>query len=365
VKPIYIVGTKRDVGKTTLALGLLHELRGRGFRTAYLKPLGQHFSTAVEGGVFHNDARVVACLLDSAARDTAEMAVSIGRGRVQEELKAKRSDELLRQIQVDVERLAGSHDAIVLEGMGNVAMGACMHMSAADVARTVSARALLVVEAGVGRTMDEILLCATFMKAQGADFMGVVVSKAWPTKYDRISEALTKGLADRGIPLFGITPFQEELASPTVSQVFDGLKGELLGGKNHLSHRVSRTIVGAMQAANMCQHIGVRTLVVTPGDRSDVIKACLRVHMVGGVDGLLVSGLVLTCGQTPDPETLEQIRQFHLPSMLVKGDTYSVASELRNRIYKITPDDKKRIDWAVRLVSENVDIDRLVEALKT
>jgi BioD-like phosphotransacetylase family protein len=363
MKPIYIVGTKRDVGKTTLALGLLHGFRKRGFRTAYLKPLGQHFA-AEEGGVFHNDARVVSSLLDSAAKDTVQMAVSIGRGRIQEELKAKRGEELLEGIKEDVCRLSGDHDAIVLEGMGNVAMGACLKMSAADVARSVSARALLVVEAGVGRTIDEILLCSTFIKQQGADFMGVVVSKAWPSKYERISAALTSSLADRGIPLFGITPYQEELASPTVAQVFDGLGGKLLGGEAHLLHRVARTIIGAMQAENMSRYIGLRTLVITPGDRCDVAMACLRAHMIGGVDSLSVSGLVLTCGHTPDADTLAHIRDSHLPCMLMDGDTYSVATELRNRIYKITPDDKERIDWAVRLMSDHIDMERIITALQ-
>jgi BioD-like phosphotransacetylase family protein len=270
---------------------------------------------------------------------------------------------LLEGIQADVGRLSSDHDAIVLEGMGNVAMGACLKMSAADVARSVSARALLVVEAGVGRTIDEILLCSTFIKQQGADFMGVVVSKAWPAKYERISAALTASLADRGIPLFGITPYQEELASPTVTQVFEGLGGELLGGGEHLEHRVARTIIGAMRAENMSRYIGQRTLVITPGDRSDVAMACLRAHMIGGMESLAVSGLVLTCGHAPDPETLAHIKESHLPCMLVDGDTYSVATELRNRVYKITPDDRVRIDWAVRLVSQHVDIDRIIAAL--
>lgn len=364
MKPIYIVGTKRDVGKTTLALGLLHGFRQRGYRTAYLKPLGQHFAADEGGAVFHNDARVVSSLLDSVATDTVQMAVSLGRGKVQEELKNQREDELLEGIKADVSRLSRDHDAIVLEGMGNVAMGACLKMSAADVARSVSARALLVVEAGVGRTIDEILLCSTFMRQQGADFMGVVVSKAWPSKYERISKALTASLADRGIPLFGITPYQEELASPTIAQVFDGLGGELLGGAEHVSHRVARTIIGAMQAENMSRYIGLRTLVITPGDRCDVAMACLRAHMIGGIDSLSVSGLVLTCGHRPDAETLAHLRDSHLPCMLVDGDTYSVATELRNRIYKITPDDKERIDWAVRLALDHIDTDRIIAALK-
>jgi BioD-like phosphotransacetylase family protein len=362
VRPVYIVGTKRDVGKTTLALGLLQGLRQRGLRTAYLKPLGQHF-VQEEGGAVHNDAKVVACLLDSAARDTARMAVTIGRGRVQEELKSKRDPALLAQIREDVDRLRPDHDAIVLEGMGNVAMGACLNLSAADVARSVSARTLLVAEAGVGRTIDEILLCSTFIREQGADFMGVVVTKAWPAKYERIAKALTASLAERGVPLFGITPFQEELATPTVGQVFADMEGQLLGGKEHLDHRVATTIIGAMSGANMIRHITHRTLVITGGDREDVIMACLRAHMIGGPGSLSVSALVLTCGHSPSPEMLERLKGFHLPCMLVPGDTYTVASELARRVYKITPDDQDRIDWAVRLASQYVDIDGLVKAL--
>jgi len=350
------------VGKTTLALGLLHGLRRRGLRTAYLKPLGQHF-VQEEGGAFHNDAKVVACLLDSAARDTVRMAVSIAPGRVQEEIKAKRGLELVDQIVTDVARLRGDHDAIVLEGMGNVAMGACLDLSAAEVARSVSARALLVVEAGVGRTIDEILLCSTYIRERQADFMGVVVSKAWPAKYDRIAQALNASLAERGIPLFGITPFQQELATPTVAQVFGELGGELLGGEDHLGHRVTTTIIGAMSAENVSRHITERTLVITGGDRQDVIMACLRAHMIGGPDSLSVSALVLTCGHRPDAGTLARIKGFHLPCMLVDGDTYSVATGLRNRVFKITPDDRERIDWAVRLASQYVDIDRLIKAL--
>lgn len=362
VKPLYIVGTERHVGKTTLCLGLVHGFLQRGLRTAYLKPLGQHFSKD-EGGVFHDDARVVAQVLNSAA-DTMGMVVPLGRGQVEKDIKTPRSKELLEQIEQDVARLGKDHDVIVLEGMGNVAMGACLNLSAADVARHIGARSLLVVGAGIGRTVDEAILCSRFIRTSHADLMGVVVSKAWPTKYDRIAAALNKSLPARGIDVFGIVPYQEELACPTVGQVFTELEGELLGGEGHLDHRITSTIIGAMQAENMSRYVTGRTLIITPGDRTDVIMACLRAHLIGGVDSLSVSGLVLTCGHRPDEVALKHIRECHLPTKFVEGDTYSVATALRNRVYKITPTDHERIDWAVRLASQYIDLDRIIAGLK-
>ncbi len=363
MKPLYIVGTERNVGKTTLALGLLHEMRRIGLRTAYLKPLGQHFSKD-DDGLLHDDARVVARVLGDSVNDTAALAVAVGRGHVEKEVGAPRSEELLAQIAQDVERLSSGHDVIVLEGMGNVAMGACLNLSAADVARHVDARVLLVVEAGIGRTIDETILCSTFIRAQQARMIGIVVSKTRPAKYDRISAALHKSLPPRGVEIFGIVPYQEELSCPTAEQVFTGMDGEMLGGAEHLHHRVTSTIIGAMQAVNMIRYITGRTLVITPGDRSDVIKACLRAHMIGGKDSLTVSGLVLTGGHRPDEETLKLIREFHLPTLAVGGDTYSVASLLRARVYKITPTDQDRIDCAVDLIPRHVNVARILDVLK-
>ena len=55
MRPLYIVGTQRDVGKTTLSIGLISEFRRRGLKVAYAKPLGQR-TTNVEGQIIHVDA---------------------------------------------------------------------------------------------------------------------------------------------------------------------------------------------------------------------------------------------------------------------------------------------------------------------
>ena len=362
MKPLYIVGTARHVGKTTLTLGLLDAFRLRGLKVAYLKPLGQHFKTG-QKNLLHDDARVVARFLGSRDGDMVDMAVPLPRGRVEQELYDPRTQELLDKIAGNCDKLSAENDLVVIEAMGNVAMGSCMSLSAADVARHLGARALLVVGAGIGRTIDEVAICQAFLAARGAELIGAVVNKAWLEKYARIDKSVTLGLERMGVHNYGTLPFQQELASPTMAQLHSRLGGELLGGAEHLHHRVGRTIIGAMAAEHMVNYVQPNTLVITPGDRSDAIGAALDAHAAAEQENMDVAGMVLTGGFQPEPEVLRRIGESHLPVISVERDTYTVASAFHNTVFKITPDDRERIGWALCLVAEHVDVGGIIDAL--
>lgn len=55
MKPLYITGTQRDVGKTTLSVGLSHKFRQKGLKVGYIKPIGQRVKE-VAGQSLHDDA---------------------------------------------------------------------------------------------------------------------------------------------------------------------------------------------------------------------------------------------------------------------------------------------------------------------
>jgi BioD-like phosphotransacetylase family protein len=118
-----------------------------------------------------------------------------------------------------------------------------------------------------------------------------------------------------------------------------------------------------MQAEHMIRYIQAQTLIITPGDRSDNIQAALREHQAGGGETLPVSGLILTGDFRPDSALAEQIRRSHLPVIAVKEDTYTTASKIINTVFKILPEDRERIEWAIRLVVEHVDVGAIAEAL--
>lgn len=362
MRPLYIVGTERNVGKTTLCIGLISALRDRGLRVGYTKPLGQRVSS-VDGRAVHDDALVVSRVMNMTADESVSMAVPLTRGRVEQEIYDLHTPELAERVATACRRLQEGHDLVVVEGMGHVAMGACIGLSAAEIARVVGAKTMIVSGGGIGRTLDAIALCATFLAARGAELTGAVVNKVWPEKYRRVKEATAKGLANLGIEPLGAVPYEQLLSSPTVRQVCDRLDGEVLCGADALENRVRHTVVAAMEPHHMVSYLKDHALVITPGDRSDNILAIISTYMLTAGAVPAVAGVVLTGGFRPTGKVMELMGQCALPVILSREDTYTLAARMQDMVFKITPDDKDRIEAAMCVVNDYVDVDAIVKGL--
>ena len=362
MRPLYIAGTHRDAGKTTLSVGLLHAFRRKGLRVGYTKPLGQRVKDD-HGEPIHDDALVVYRSMGQSDLGAAAMAVPLPQGRVEREVFDLRTDELLAKVKETFDAVARDKDIVLVESMGHVALGSCLGLSAAEVICAVNARALLVSGGGIGRAIDDISLCANFLTSRGADLLGVVINKVWPEKYTRVKQAVTQGLANLGIKSYGTIPFEEQLSCPTMRQVHELVGGELIGRSMDLEGHVQNTIVAAMESSHMVRYLEPGTLVITPGDRADNILAALSANMLGDTQQPLLTGLVLTGGFRPNGTVMRLVNDSGVPVILVKNDTYSVASKFRETVFKITPDDSAKIEAAICLASEYVDIDGIISAL--
>jgi BioD-like phosphotransacetylase family protein len=363
MRPLYIVGTQRHAGKTTFCIGLITALRQRGLTVGYTKPLGQRV-TNVAGQAIHDDALVVSKALNIRSEESKSMAIALTRGRVEKEIYDLKAPQLAGKVLKTCQTLQRENDVVVVEGMGHVAMGSCLKMSAAEVAKIVNAKALLISGGGIGRAVDEVSLCQTFLTARGADFLGVVVNKIWPSKFTRISQAVRKGLDNIDIRMFGAVPYEETLAQPTVRQVGDELDAEVFSGAEALDNRTGKTVVAAMEARHMVAHLSDRALVITPGDRTDNILAILSTHALDGPRTNPISGIVLTGGFRPKGKMLDLLHETHLPTLLCKEDTFTIAAKLQETIFKILPEDHERIQTAMCLINEYVDVDAILEALQ-
>ena len=363
MKPLFIAGTRRHIGKTTMSLGLLHAFRRRKLNVGYMKPLGQRMQS-VSGRTLHEDAALVTESLGFKKDELVNMAVPLPRGRVAQEVQDLDDDELLKTVRETYTATAEGRDLVVVEGMGHVAMGSCLRTSAAEVANTLGAKVLLVSEGGVGSAIDNISLSWEFLRARGADVIGVVVNQVWPQKYTRIKQAVTRGLENLGIRSFGTVPFEEKLSQPTMRQVHDVLGGELVSGQEQLSNRVENTIVAAMEASHMISYLKKSTLVFTPGDRSDNLLAALSASTLGDVCETPITGLVLTGGFRPDGAIMRMIEASRLPAIMIDEDTYTAASKFHATAFKIAVGDREKVEWAFCLAEEHVDVDAIIEELR-
>ena len=118
-----------------------------------------------------------------------------------------------------------------------------------------------------------------------------------------------------------------------------------------------------MAPERMIDYLKPSTLVIVPGDNRANILASLKAHMLSGPDRPLVAGLILTGGLEPDDACVEMCKELRVPAILVTDDTYTVASTFHEAAFKIAPDDKQKIEWAICLVAEYIDVDGILEQL--
>jgi len=216
---------------------------------------------------------------------------------------------------------------------------------------------------GIGSAIDQIALCVTFLRANHVELLGVVVNKVWPEKFTRVKNATSQGLANLGIHSFGAVPYEDVLAYPVISQVVNLLGGEVITGNEGFGVRIGKIIVAAMQPDNMVSYLSDRALVITPGDRTDNVLAILGTCALAR-GACPVAGVVLTGGFRPTGKVLELLRGSRLPTILCREDTYTVATKLKEAVFKIAPEDRERIQAAMCLVNEYVDIDGILSRLQ-
>ena len=214
-----------------------------------------------------------------------------------------------------------------------------------------------------GHRRQDVALCGAFLTSHGTELFGAVINKVWPEKYARVKRATTQGLANLGVRSLGTVPYEEQLACPTMQQVHDLMKGELVGGAGSLRNVVSHTIIAAMAPGHMIDHLRPGTLIITPADNHANIQASLRAHVLSKDTGSLVAGLVLTGGLESDNEYIKSLDKMGVPVIVVKEDTYRAASRFHDTTFKITPDDSDKIKAAICLVAEYLDVDGILEGL--
>jgi len=359
-KRIYVAATARNDGKTTVSVGLISVLRDRCKGIGFIKPVGQRY-VETDGDRVDEDSLLVAQVWGTDAPLRAMSPIAVGRRFTRQYIDSGDNSALCGRIREAFARVAEGKDLVIIEGTGHAGVGSVIGLSNAEVARLLRAKVLLVTEGGIGRPVDEILLNKALFDAAGVPLIGVVINKVLPGKYDEIVRYVSQSLASHGIRALGFLPREPILASSTVRQIWENIGGEVLNGEAAMDAVVERTVVGAMSPHRVLNYLSYRhTLLITPGDREDVLVTAMMASQIGRADGVLVSGIILSGGVRPHQTILDIVRQTDLPVILVEDDTYRIAGRIHNRIVKMQATDTRKLTLARDLVSRHFDLDRLL-----
>jgi hypothetical protein len=357
MKKIYVAATQQHDGKTTISIGLYMAARERGLSACFIKPVGQNY-LLVDGVKVDEDAVLFKDAL-SADGDIAKLSpVTIPRGFTEKYIFNRHPGKIRASIREAFDSVSADKDVAIIEGTGHAGVGSVIDASNAEVAHMLGAQCLMVAGGGIGRCIDELALNRALFKEQGVPMIGAVINKVYKEKYAKINRAVRQGLENVGISCLGVIPYVKELTFPTVEQIRDQLKLDVLSGEQYLDNRAKQILVGAMEPQNMVTYIRDGSFVVLPGDRVDNIVISINAHLMGERSATpRLAGILLTGGLTPDDNIVELLRQVDVPVLQTGADTATSAYRVRKLVAKILPTDQGKLSLAGRLIQDHVDLD--------
>ena len=258
---------------------------------------------------------------------------------------------------------AWEKDFVIIEGTGHAGVGSVFDLSNATVAKLLKSKVIIVSRAGIGRPIDEISLNLALFEKQGVEVIGAIINKVNPEKMEMLKEYATLGLAKLGLPLLGMIPLHTELYKPTVNQACLRLKGEFIAGAQHKRRRISHIGVGAMSCRNAERLLQPGTLVITPGDREDLLTMILDEDAKATSRGHL-AGVVLTDGILPPESLMQSIRERSIPFISTSADISHATTTIGHMTVKTEVGDREKIGVIQKLVHDHVQVDRIVDLVR-
>src|SRR5271170_6496275 len=269
---VFIAATRQNDGKTTASLGLIAALQKHFPRIGYIKPVGQRFVEIEEQKIDEDSVLMDAVYsMNCPLVDMSPIAVEPDFTR--KYLQAANNEALVKRIQKAFDRVAWEKDFVLCEGSGHAGVGSVFDLSNARVAKILGAKVIIVSQGGIGKPIDEIALNQALFEKEGVEIIGVILNKVLGEKVDYITDFARRGLKRKGLDLLGVLPHEQILCNPSVELILEELHAELLNQPPNLHSLVDDVVIGAMSAQNAMQFFKRGVLLITPGDREDIILA--------------------------------------------------------------------------------------------
>lgn len=360
-KALYVATLESHSGKSLVVLGLMQLLLGKMAKVGYFRPVIDDIKT---GGIDNHINTVVSHFgLDIPVED----AYALTQSQVVDMFNDGRQGDILDAIISKYKRLEKRFDFILVEGSDFSSDGSIIEFDLnIDIAKNLGIPVVLI-DNGRGKTLEEF--CGNLESAvntylqKDIELLAVVANKVRPENVDLVNTRLEKELNEKTVAF--TVPRVKNLSHPTLNEILYSLNGTVLFGKENLDNQTGSLGVGAMQLHNYLTHLRDNSLVITPGDRADIILGALQANLSDNYPA--ISGIVLTGGILPEPSILKLLEGFetHVPIISVQQGTFDTTNSVGNIKSKIYAESKQKIATSISLFNTYIDGELLLERLET
>ncbi len=360
-KGLYIATGESNSGKSIVVLGLMRTFLGRNPRVGYFRPI---IDDLEEGEV---DNHINTVLTHFELDITQEEAYGFTRSEVLTKYNDGKEGEVFDTLIEKFKHLEERFDFIVVEGTDFSDEHSIIEFDINVLICKNFGIPAIVVSNGYQKKANEVTrktkLAYDTFKSKDVEVSAVVVNKVAENSLDAVQDKLDFLFGDKVETI--VIPEIKTLKSPTVREISEYLDGKVLFGEDFLNNLAGNFGVGAMQLHNYLNHLKDNSLVVTPGDRSDIILGALQASASSNYPK--ISGIVLTGGIIPETSIMKLIEgvNLNLPVVSVDGGTFEVTNKIGNINSKIYADNTQKINTSIATFEKHVNTDRLAERLIT
>tara|TARA_R110002051_G_scaffold100442_1_gene170758 strand:+ start:5207 stop:7300 length:2094 start_codon:yes stop_codon:yes gene_type:complete len=356
---IYIATIEPNSGKAIISLGLMRTLLGKTAKVGYFRPIIDDVKNKEKDNHINTILSYFDIQLDY------KEAYAFTRSEVIKKRNKGKAGEILDTIITKYKNLEERFDFILVEGSDFTGEGAVFEFDTNVLIAKNLGLPVILVGNGVGKSEDDLFgslqIAYTSFLDKDVSVIGVVANKVQSSNLKKVKKGLRSFLPEN-VDVYAI-PYTEELAHPTIKEIVYALDGEVLFGEDLLDNQTGNFGVGAMQLRNYLTHLKQDSLVITPGDRADIILGALQAHI--STNYPRISGIILTGGLIPEEPILQLIRGLSqiVPIVSVGDGTFSVTNRIGNIKSQIYASSKPKIETSLTVFEKEVSFDKLIERL--
>ncbi|MDF9797569.1 phosphate acetyltransferase [Catalinimonas alkaloidigena] len=359
---IYLATSEAHCGKSLVCLGIMEMVLRKTKRVGVFRPV---ISGKRNGRDKNIDLLIRHFNLDISYEETFSFTRKEARNLILE----GQYNKLLNQVIEEYKALEKKCDFVLCEGTDFSDESSSFDFDInVDIAKNLGCPVLILGRGDMDRELEEVIspvrLTYELFADKECDILGVIINRVRSALAHELLLEIRNTIKDKEL-LVSVIPENIVLQSPTIREVAEHLDADVLYGEDLMEKQSYRYSVAAMQLQNYLPHITENCLVITPGDRGDIILSALQAHQSQNYPP--ISGILMTTKLLPE-ESIKRLLDG-LPSLVpilsVGYNTYNTVAKLGTLTSYITPDNHTKITISKKLFEKYVDTTALQQKISS
>jgi phosphate acetyltransferase len=358
---LYIAGIEPGSGKSMVALGVMELLSRHISNIGYFRPI------IPSKAIPDNNIELIRKRYD--LTPSYDEMYAFDRDEVRKMVADEPPEALLKRIVDRYKNLENKCPFVLCEGTDFSGLASAFEFEFnAEVAVNIGSPILLLVNGrkkNAAEIIDAIELAHESFETKGCSIVAIIVNRI-PSEHREAVALRFAGGSDGNVPVYLLSEI-DVLGKPTVKEVAETLQAQIVQGKTEGLYRTVEGLkVAAMNCDHFLDHLAEGDLVITPGDRADIILASMGAALSDTLPN--IAGMLLTGDHTPAPQAMRLVGGFRavsaIPIIRVVSDTFTTAIAASQVPPTLDPDDHRKIAAALGEFEAHVDLEQLTERIE-